>query len=88
MTHAKKAKPQASLSHEQLHRCDLVIRQTFEKVTALFYKIHNLQVEVSELRAEQRATRAVLLALLGDPQTRHEAEAVLRDLKFNINKTL
>ncbi len=57
----------------------LLLRQTFEKLTALFAKVHALQVQVQELRAEQRKTLSVFLTLLGDTQTRGEAEAVLRD---------
>lgn len=65
--------------HVYSKELDLIIRQSYEKLTALFIKVHNLQIEVSELRKEQRKTRAVLLAFLRDPQNLHEAEAVVRE---------
>lgn len=63
-TNRKTAKTQAELSHEQLARADLVLRQTSEKVTALFAKVHAVQVEVQELRAEQRKVAKLMLTLL------------------------
>jgi hypothetical protein len=63
---ARKRKDTApsNLSPEQLLRCDLVIRQTFEKVSALFLKVHNLQIEVQELRSEQAALARLVLSAL------------------------
>lgn len=64
----------------------LLIRQTFEKLSALFIKVHNLSVEVSELRSEQKKLRAAILAMLSDPQTIREAQAIARELRIQTYK--
>jgi hypothetical protein len=60
---------------------DVIIRNTCANVAILLTKTHNLQVEVSQLRAEQAKLRSVVLTLLADPQAREDALAVLK--KFN-----
>ena len=47
--------------------------------------VHNLQVEIQELRSELRATTALFAALVDDPESRRHAEAVLKDFLFHKN---
>lgn len=81
-THPRRARRQEELQPEHLVRCDLIIRQTFEKMTALFAKVHNLQVEVTQLRQQVVASNLLFFRLLDDPDTRRHAEAVMKDYVF------
>lgn len=58
---------------------DIIIRQTYEKLQVVFIHVHNLGVEVSQLRAETQKLRSVVLTLLADPQAREDALAVLKE---------
>lgn len=64
----------------------LLLRQISEKATITIRQLHNLQIEVSELRAEQAKLRSVVLTLLADPQAREDAVAVLKDFYLNQKK--
>lgn len=68
-------------SNSVFHRLEpshlLLIQQTHEKVTALFHKIHNLQVECQTALAESRRTNALLLQILERPEDRVDAAAEL-----------
>lgn len=74
-------------SHAQL---DAVIRNTCANVAIVLTKVHNLQVEVGELRkeiveVEDRYKQALqlILKLAANPEERHHMEAVLRDYFYN-----
>lgn len=64
---------------------DIIIRNTCANVAILLTKVHNLQVEVQELRTEQAKLRSVVLTLLADPQAREDALAVLRKFEQERN---
>lgn len=64
----------------------LLLKQTNEKCTIAIRQLHNLLVEVSELRATVKTSHTLFLALLNDPQARHEIEAVARDLRIETYK--
>lgn len=70
----------------QKAKLDIVIRNTCANVSIVLTKVHNLQVEVSQLRAELCNTQTtlhtatqVLLRLIADPDVKEHAEAVIRD---------
>lgn len=65
----------------------LLLRQIAEKCTVAIRQLHNLNVEIQELRAEQTKLRTVVLTLLADPQARHDAVAVLKDFYQQQKKT-
>lgn len=64
----------------------LLLRQTYEKLQVIFLVVKNLGVEVSQLRAEQKALRSMVLALLTDPQAQHELEAMARSIRIETYK--
>lgn len=84
MAYKRKTVPvNALMSLDKIERIDFVIRQTGEKVTALFYKVHNLQIELAKTNECLRQTSELMLRILDDPESRQYAEAVLKDYKFN-----
>lgn len=60
----------------------LLLRQMSEKLTVAIIKLHNLDVQIQELRAETKSANTLFLALLNDPKARHEIEAIARDLRI------
>lgn len=64
----------------------LLLRQIAEKLTVAIIKLHNLDVQIQELRTENKALRSVVLTLLADPQAQHDAVAVLKDWNIHKNK--
>lgn len=68
-------------SNSVFHRLEpshlLLLQQTNEKVTALFHKIHNLQVEVAAALAASAKTNELLLRILERPEDRVDAAAEL-----------
>lgn len=77
----KKDKPKLTPNEETT----LLLRQIAEKGTITIRQLHNLNVEIQSLRAEQAKLRSVVLTLLADPQAQHDAEAVLKDF-YNTQK--
>lgn len=76
------------MSNGPLHekaQLDVVIRNTCANVAIILTRVHNLQVELNELREEHKKLRAVVCTLLSDPQAREDALAVLKDFRFNKN---
>lgn len=66
---------------------NLLIRQLHEKVTALFHKIHNLQIECQTALVESRRTNDLLLRILERPEDRVDAAAELaREREQRIEK--
>lgn len=55
----------------------LLLQQTNEKVTALFHKIHNLQIECQAALTESHRTNDLLLRILERPEDRVDAAAEL-----------
>lgn len=66
-----------SVYHRLDKKTDLCLRQTNEKVTTLFHKIHNLQVEVASLTSTIKAANVLWLAILERPEDRLDAAMVL-----------
>ena len=69
---------------------DLLLRQIGEKVTVAIIKLHNVQVELGELRRENAELRhelrrvvETMRVLCEDPEARHHAEAIMRDYFAN-----
>lgn len=60
---------------------DVLLQEIHDQTRIACIMLHNLQVEVSQLRAEQAKLRSVVLTLLADPQAREDALAVIK--KFN-----
>jgi hypothetical protein len=58
---------------------DVQIRNTTANVAIALIKIHNIQVEVQELRAEFRLMTEQIKRLLHDPQSRNFDEAARLD---------
>jgi len=72
-TNPKRAKRVDDLSPTQLQRADLVIRQTFEKLTALFIVVRNLQAEVQSLQETIKRSNQLWQAALEDPEASKQA---------------
>lgn len=73
------------------HRLDpahlLLLQQTNEKVTALFHKVHNVQVELQTLQATIVEANRLWLAILERPEDRLDAAAELaRERQARIEK--
>lgn len=65
----------------------LLLRQIAEKQTITIIKLHNLDVQIQQLREENKTLRSLVLTLLADPQTQHDALAVIRDFYNTQKKT-
>lgn len=61
----------------------LLLKQTSEKVHALFHKVHNLQVEVAEQTKQNKKLTSAILLFLSDPQSQKDAEAIADDLRIH-----
>jgi hypothetical protein len=73
------------ISYRRIRETLQLLKETDARSRVLFTLIKNLQVEVKELRAEQRATAKLFLGLLGESGTREHAEAIVKDFMFNKN---
>lgn len=85
-SHRPRPKLPSELSHEQLVRADLLIRQTYEKQQVLFLQLRALQVQVSQLRQELQTALTVLLTLVHDPEGLRKSEAVVKDFLIQKKK--
>lgn len=69
------ARPEAPL--------DIQIRNTTANIAVILIKLHNIQVDLSAMRKENKELREQIVRLLYDPETRLHAEAAELDVKFN-----
>lgn len=71
------AKLKIKLQADATVKDNLLLRQLNEKVTALFHKVHNIQVDQQKLQATIAEANRVWIAILQRPEDRLDAAAEL-----------
>lgn len=66
----------------------LLLRQISEKLQVIFIKVHNLQVEVDQLRTANLQAVQFICSILDDPDARHYAAAISKDFGVSISSTV
>lgn len=67
---------------DETHSIHVLTKQTEARVQAMFYKVHNLQVEVQAMTKTMQAVMGLLVELLSHPESHADAEKIVRDFVF------
>ncbi len=76
-----------AVDNKTLHDTQLLLKESDARSRVMFIKLHNIQVEMSQLKMSLDKLAAALLELAKtDSIPATEAEAVIRDFLFNKHK--
>lgn len=79
-------KVEVSVDTKRVEELLLLVKQTDSRTQILVAKVHNLQVEVQETLASNRALLAVLTALLDCPDGFNDVQAAMKNFLFKKNQ--
>lgn len=67
------------VDNKTVHDTLLLLKESDARSRVLFAKVHNMQVEMSELKANLDKLLALFVEILHDPSNATDAQAVIRD---------